>query len=45
MHSRYPLNIREEELKNRVGKDFFEQYDTTKIIAGAQLTYIHVSAQ
>jgi hypothetical protein len=32
MHSRYPLNIREEELKNRVGKDFFEQYDTTKII-------------
>ena len=32
MEARYPINIREEELKNRVGKDFFSQYDTTKII-------------
>lgn len=32
MEIRYPINIREEELKNRVGKDFFGQYDTTKII-------------
>ncbi len=32
MQTRYPTNIREEELKNCVGKDFFGQYDTTKII-------------
>ena len=29
---RYPTSIREEELKNRVAKDFFEPYDTTRII-------------
>ena len=32
MESRYPTNIREEELKNRVAKDFFDAYDTTRII-------------
>lgn len=32
MQNRYPTTIREEELKNCVGKDFFGQYDTTKII-------------
>ena len=32
MQTRYPTNIREEELKNCVAKDFFGQYDTTKII-------------
>ena len=32
MQTRYPTNIREEELKLRVAKDFFEPYDTTKII-------------
>lgn len=28
----YDLNIREEELKNKVATDFFAEYDTTKII-------------
>ncbi|MBR5160651.1 MAG: hypothetical protein IKW80_03420, partial [Thermoguttaceae bacterium] len=28
----YPLNIREEELKNKVAQDYFGDYDTTKII-------------
>ncbi len=28
----YELNIREEELKNKVAQDYFENYDTTKII-------------
>lgn len=28
----YPLNIREEELKNKVAHDYFGDYDTTKII-------------
>ena len=29
---RYPASIREEELKNRVAKDFFADYDTARII-------------
>ena len=28
---RYPLNIREEELKNKVAADWFKDFDTTQI--------------
>lgn len=28
----YSLNLREEELKNKVAKDFFENFDTTRIV-------------
>jgi len=31
-------NIREEELKNKVGQDYFSQYDTTKIIGNIDFT-------
>ena len=30
--AKYDLNIREEELKNKVAKDWFSNYDTTQII-------------
>ena len=29
---RYPLNIREEELKNKVAADWFRDFDTTQIV-------------
>jgi len=29
---KYPTNIREEELKNKVGQDFFNKFDSTEII-------------
>ena len=31
-------NIREEELKNKVGADWFNQYDTTEIIGNIDFT-------
>ena len=37
LHSRYK-NIREEELKNKVGSDWFSQYDTTEILGNVDFT-------
>ena len=35
----YDLNIREEELKNKVATDFFFVYDTTKIIGNVDFCF------
>lgn len=32
-------NIREEELKNKVGYDYFNEYDTSKIVGNIRLKY------
>jgi len=34
-------NIREEELKNKVGADWFKQFDTTEIIGNIDFTVFH----
>ena len=34
-------NIREEELKNKVGADLFKQYDTTEILGNIDLMFFH----
>jgi hypothetical protein len=34
-------NIREEELKNKVGADWFKQFDTTEIIGNIDFTVLH----
>jgi len=36
----YNINIREEELKNKIAKDYFGVYDTTKIIGNVDFTQI-----
>jgi hypothetical protein len=36
-------NIREEELKNKVGSDFFSNFDTTKILGNIDFCVTHKS--
>lgn len=38
MHMGYPQNIREEELKNLVAKDWFEEYDTAHILGNVDFS-------
>jgi hypothetical protein len=39
---KYP-NIREEELKNKVGQDFFADFDTTKIVGNIDFNNSKIS--